>query len=58
MKIELAAAWCQEMGADEPVDLVENFADFCEALSLKPLQEKRLRKVMATVLVLEAASVS
>ena len=58
VKLELAAAWCQEMGADEPVDLVENFADFCEALSLKPLQEKRLRKVMATVLVLEAASVS
>eukprot|EP00929_Paragymnodinium_shiwhaense_P000305 TRINITY_DN100544_c0_g1_i1.p2 TRINITY_DN100544_c0_g1~~TRINITY_DN100544_c0_g1_i1.p2 ORF type:complete len:430 (+),score=134.64 TRINITY_DN100544_c0_g1_i1:73-1362(+) len=48
---EQALAWCTEQGAATIEDVVENADDFAEALSLKPLEKKRLQKAAAAILV-------
>jgi len=41
-----AAQWCADMGAVCLVEVEENWEDFAEAMSLKPLERKRLAKKM------------
>merc|ERR1719210_203502 len=44
-----ALKWCDEQGAASIEDIVENIPDISHALSLKPLERKRLEKAAASV---------
>lgn len=44
-----ALKWCDEQGAASIEDIVDNVPDVSEALSLKPLERKRLEKAAAAV---------
>jgi len=48
---EPAKEWCEEQGAASIEDIVENAEDFAEALSMKPLERKRLNKAAAAAVV-------
>ncbi|CAE7338349.1 Hip14 [Symbiodinium pilosum] len=48
--MQAALDWCDEQGAASIEDIVENTDDFAEALSLKPLERKRLLKAAESVL--------
>lgn len=47
--LQEALDWCDEQGAATIEDVVENAEDFAEALSLKPLERKRLNKAAESV---------
>jgi len=47
--MQAALDWCDEQGAASIEDIVENTDDFAEALSLKPLEKKRLAKAAESV---------
>jgi len=47
--LEAALKWCDEQGAASIEDVVENVPELSEALSLKPLERKRLEKAAAVV---------
>jgi len=44
-----AFAWCEEEGAVTLDEVKENWEDFSQALSLRPLEKKRLAKAMASI---------
>lgn len=39
-----ASQWCAEMGAVSLEEIAENIQDFCEAISLKPIEKQRVQK--------------
>jgi shikimate kinase len=45
--LKQAVEWCEEQGAASIEDVVENVPEFSEAMSLKPLERKRLEKAAA-----------
>lgn len=47
--LQPALDWCDEQGAASIDDVVENADDFADALSLKPLERKRLAKAAEAV---------
>lgn len=47
--LQPALDWCDEQGAATIEDIVENVDDFADALSLKPLERKRLAKAAESV---------
>ena len=47
--LQPALDWCDEQGAATIEDVVENTDDFADALSLKPLERKRLAKAAESV---------
>eukprot|EP00929_Paragymnodinium_shiwhaense_P102289 TRINITY_DN65492_c0_g1_i1.p1 TRINITY_DN65492_c0_g1~~TRINITY_DN65492_c0_g1_i1.p1 ORF type:complete len:932 (+),score=350.74 TRINITY_DN65492_c0_g1_i1:100-2895(+) len=47
---QAAAAWCEEQGASCLEEIAESLEEFIGALSLKPLQRKRLEKAFETAL--------
>ena len=47
--LQPALDWCDEQGAATIEDIVENTEDFADALSLKPLERKRLAKAAESV---------
>mmetsp|Transcript_38353 Transcript_38353/g.88729 ORF Transcript_38353/g.88729 Transcript_38353/m.88729 type:complete len:410 (-) Transcript_38353:103-1332(-) len=47
--MQAALDWCDDQGAASIEDIVENADDFADALSLKPLERKRLLKAAESV---------
>eukprot|EP00811_Abedinium_folium_P031131 NODE_503_length_2982_cov_63.584588.p1 GENE.NODE_503_length_2982_cov_63.584588~~NODE_503_length_2982_cov_63.584588.p1 ORF type:complete len:827 (-),score=234.66 NODE_503_length_2982_cov_63.584588:275-2755(-) len=39
-----AVEWCDQMGAADVDEVIENWQDLCDVLSLKPLERKRIQK--------------
>eukprot|EP00929_Paragymnodinium_shiwhaense_P090791 TRINITY_DN5089_c0_g1_i1.p1 TRINITY_DN5089_c0_g1~~TRINITY_DN5089_c0_g1_i1.p1 ORF type:complete len:427 (-),score=142.17 TRINITY_DN5089_c0_g1_i1:187-1467(-) len=51
-----AVSWCEEMGASQLDEIVENVADFADGLQLKPLEKNRLLKNAAAAAEAAAAA--